>query len=136
MKKLLSIVCCSIILLSVSSCTKQYITPNPNQTLYADLASSDWTVYTDDAGNKAYQAPIDVAALAGDLAQIGGVVAAISYDGGTTYEQLPEVFNNVSFSYTYNKGNVTIYAQTANALPPATAIADPIKVKIILVDSN
>jgi hypothetical protein len=63
-------------------------------------------------------------------------VAAISYDGGTTYEQLPEVFNNVSFSYTYNKGNVTIYAQTANALPPATAIADPIKVKIILVDSN
>jgi hypothetical protein len=135
MRKLLSIVCCSIILLSVSSCTKQYITPNPNQTVYANLASTDWTVYTDDAGNKAYQAPINVDAISGDFSAIGGVVVAISYDGGATYEQLPETYNNLAFSYTYNKGNVTLYAQTANGVLP-TAAPDPVKVKIILVDSN
>src|SRR5437879_8706710 len=102
MKKLLSIVCCAVILLSVSSCTKQYITPNPNQTVYADLTSSSWTQYTDASGSKSYQAPIDVKQIDGASAQSDGIIVAISYDGGNTYEQLPEVYGGTSFSYTYN----------------------------------
>lgn len=134
MRKLLSIVCCTIVLLSASSCTKQYITPNPNRTVIANLTSSSWVVSND---NTAYQASIDVNALAANLTQYGGVVVSISYDGGITYEQVPEVYNSVSFSYTYNQGNVTIYAQTANGvLPPPSTVADPIKVKIVLVNSN
>jgi hypothetical protein len=135
MRKLLSIVCCSMVLLTVSSCTKQYVTPNQNQTIFADLTASNWTPYTDNAGVKSYQAPIDVKQLDGASAQYDGVVVSISYDGGTTYEQLPEVYGNLSYSYTYNKGNVTIYAQTPDGIT-AVQPTDPIKVKIILVYSN
>ena len=135
MKKLLSILCCAVILLTVSSCTKQYITPNPNQTVYYDLATAGWTSYTDPAGVKSYQAPINVDQLDGASAQFDGVIVSISYDGGNTYEQLPEVYGNLSYSYTYNKGNVTLYAQTANGVLP-TAAPDPVKVKIVLVYSN
>ncbi len=132
MKKLLSIVCCAVVLLSVSSCTKQYVTPNPNQTIYADLASSNWSVYSD---QKSYFAPINVPQIDVNFAQVAGIIVAISYDGGTTYEQLPEVYNNLSYSFTYNNGNVTVYAQTAIGALPA-APPDPVKVKIILVSSN
>lgn len=132
MKRLLSILCCTVVLLSVSSCTKQYITPNPNQTIYADVATTDWVAYSD--GNS-YDVPINVPQLDGGLAQYGGLIVSVSYDGGNTYEQLPEVYNNLSYSFTYNKGNVTIYAQTAAGTLP-TAAPDPIKVKIILVSAN
>ncbi|MBV8391186.1 MAG: hypothetical protein JO080_15380 [Mucilaginibacter sp.] len=132
MKKLLSILCCAVVLLSVSSCTKKYITPNPNETIYADVATSQWSTYSD---GKSYDVPINVPQLDGGSAQYGGVIVSVSYDGGTTYEQLPEVYNDLSFSYTYNAGNVTIYAQTSAGTLPAAA-PDPIKVKIILVASN
>jgi len=119
-------------LLSVSSCTKKYITPNPNQTIYADITSADWLAYTD---GKSYYVPINVAALDDASAQYDGVVVSVSYDDGKTYEQLPEVYNGLAFSYTYNTGNVSIYAQSPDG---GTAIkpTDPIKVKIVLVYSN
>jgi hypothetical protein len=135
MKRLLSILCCSVILLTVSSCTKQYITPNPNQTVYANLASTAWVAYTDGAGVKSYQAPINVQQLDGASANLDAVVVSISYDGGQTYEQLPEVYGNLSYSYTYNAGNVTLYAQTPDGTT-AVQPTDPIKVKIVLVYSN
>jgi len=135
MKKLLSILCCAVILLSVSSCTKQYITPNPNKTVYASVASSDWVAYTDAAGVKSYQAPINVSDLDQASSNFDGVIVSISYDGGATYEQLPEVYGNLSYSYTYNAGNVTLYAQTPDGLT-AVQPTDPIKVKIVLVYSN
>lgn len=135
MKRLLSILCCAVIILSVSSCTKQYITPNPNQTVYANIASSDWVAFTDPGGVKSYQAPINVDALDQASSDFDGVIVSISYDGGNTYEQLPEVYGNLSYSFTYNKGNITLYAQTPDGLT-AVQPTDPIKVKIVLVYSN
>jgi hypothetical protein len=135
MKKLLSIICCVIVLSTVSSCTKQYVTPNPNQTLFATLTSTDWVATTDAGGVKSYSAQINVSQLDAGFAQFGGIIVAISYDGGTTYEQLPEVYGNLSFSFTYNAGNVTLYAQTPDGTT-AVQPTDTIKVKIILVDSN
>ena len=135
MKKFLSIVCCAIILSAVSSCTKQYVTPNPNQTLFANLASTDWVATTDAGGVKSYSAQINVSQLDAGFAKFGGIIVAISYDGGTTYEQLPEVYGNLSYSFTYNTGNITLYAQTPDGITPVQP-TDPIKVKIILVDSN
>ncbi len=135
MKKILTILSCAV-LFALSSCTKQYIAApgTTNQTYYADVATSDWVAYTDNSGTPSYRAPISIH-LSDSFAQIGGIIVAISYDGGMTYEQLPEVYNNISFSYTYNAGNVTLYAQ--NALGTAAAMpTSAIKVKIILVDSN
>jgi len=131
MKKILTIVCCTFVLFSVSSCTKQYITPNPNVTVSATLAPSDWTLYTD---GKSYQAPITVPAIGSGFAQYGGVIVAISYANGV-YEQIPEVYNGISYSYTYNAGNVTIYAQSADGTTPVQPTQN-INVKITLVATN
>ena len=135
MKKVFTIIGCAI-LLAASSCTKQYVTPaTTNQTVYANVTTADWTPYTDSNGSKSYDAPINVNLISNNFAQIGGIIVAISYDGGNTYEQLPETYANVAYSYTYNAGNVTLYAQSADG---TTAVQPtlPIKVKIILVDSN
>jgi hypothetical protein len=135
MKKIITILGC-VILLAITSCTKQYISPGTtNQTVYADIASTDWTAYTDTNGSKSFDASIDVSILSNNFTHIGGVIVAISYDGGTTYEQLPETYANVAYSYTYSAGNVSLYAQSADG---STAVQPtlPMKVKIILVDSN
>ena len=135
MKKILTILGC-VILFAASSCTKQYVSPaTTNQTVYADLAVSDWQLYTDNNNTSSYTASINVSLIDANFAQIGGVIVAVSYDGGMTYEQLPEVYNGISYSYTYNNGNVTLYAQSSDGLT-ATQPTLPIKVKIILVDSN
>jgi len=135
MKKIITILGC-VILLAASSCTKQYVSPaTTNQTIYADVASSDWTLYTDNNGVKSYEVPINIDLIDHSFAQIGGIIVAISYDGGVTYEQLPEVYANLSYSYTYTAGNLTLFAQTANG-SAAVQPSMPIKVKIILVDSN
>ena len=131
MKKILTIVCCTFVLFSVSSCTKQYITPNPNVTVSATLAPTDWTLYTD---GKSYQAPITVPAIGSGFAQYGGVIVAISYANGV-YEQIPEVYNGISYSYTYNAGNVTIYEQSADGTTPVQPTQN-INVKITLVATN
>jgi len=132
MKKLLFIIAC-IFTIGLSSCTKQYLNPvTTNQTLYADIKPSDWALYTDNSGSQSYQVPINSNLIGSNID--GGIIVAISYDNGTTYEQLPEVYANIAYSFTYNAGNVTIYAQTANGAAPVQPTL-PIKVKIILVDS-
>src|SRR5450432_1246063 len=134
MKKILTIIGC-VIILAVSSCTKQYVSPSTtNVTVYADVASTDWKLSTDNNGVKAYAVPITVHEITSDFSSFGGIIVAISYDNGTTYEQLPEVYANLSYSFTYGAGNVTLYAQTADGTTPIQPTL-PIKVKIILVDS-
>ena len=137
MKKILTILGC-VILLAATSCTKQYVTPGTtNQTFSADLATTNWTLSTDNSGVKSYAATINVASINNSFVQYGGIIVSISYDGGSTYEQLPETYAGIAYSYTYNAnpGNVTLYAQSADG---TTAVQPtlPIKVKIILVDSN
>ena len=135
MKKILTILGC-VILFAATSCTKQYVSPaTTNQTVYADLTTTNWTLFTDNNNKSSYTASINVSLISRNFAQIGGVIVAVSYDGGITYEQLPEVYNGISYSYTYNEGNVSIYAQSADGTT-ATQPTLPIKVKIILVDSN
>ena len=132
MKKFLSIIGC-VILFAASSCTKQYVAPGTtNQTVYATLNPSDWRLYTD---GRSYYGSINVSQIGATFNNVGGVIVAISFDSGATYEQLPEVYNGVSFSFTYNAGNVSLYSQSPDgntAIKPTSAV----KVKIILVDSN
>lgn len=135
MKKVLFIITC-ILTIGMSSCTKQYLSPGTtNQTVYADVKPSDWTLYTDNSGSQSYSVPITVSQLDNYAASSAGVIVAISYDGGSTYEQLPEVYANISYSFIYSAGNLSIYAQTADG-SSAVQPTLPIKVKIILVDSN
>jgi hypothetical protein len=131
MKKILTIVCSAMVLLSISSCTKQYITPNNTETVYATLAPTDWSLYTD---SKSYAATINVADIDPNFANTGAVVVAISYADGV-YEGLPEVYNGTSFSYVYNEGAIQLFAQSADGTTPV-APTQNIKVKITLIATN
>jgi opacity protein-like surface antigen len=138
MKKILTILGC-VILFAATSCTKQYVSPaTTNQTFSADLATSAWTLYTDQSGVKSYAATINISSINNSFVQYGGIIVDISYDGGSTYEQLPETYAGIAYSFTYNAGNpgnVTLYAQSSDG---TTAVQPtlPIHVKVILVDSN
>ncbi len=135
MKKILTILGC-VILFAASSCTKQYVSPaTTNQTYLYDVDASKWALTTDQSGVASYQLSLQLDALSNTAAKYAGVLVAISYDGGSTYEQLPETYAGIAYSYTYNSGNVSIYAQSADG---AAAVKPtlPITVKVILVDSN
>jgi hypothetical protein len=136
MKRILSIIGC-IIVLAASSCTKKYVTPNPNIVVFKTINASDWVLYTNsNTGQQAYSAALNVAELVPDFNNYGGVIVSIAYTPSDSpdvvYEQLPEVFEGTSFSYTYNAGGLAIYAQAPNG---ATAVKPtaPISVKIVLV---
>jgi hypothetical protein len=131
MKKILTILSCVMVLFTISSCTKKYITPNPNVSEIFTVAPTDWTLYSD---GKSYQAPISVSDISTDFANFGGVIVAISYSDGV-YEQIPEVYNGTAFSYTYNNGNVTIYAQSSDGNTPVQP-TQPINVKVTLIATN
>lgn len=130
MRKLLSIICCSMILLTVSSCTKQYITP-ANQTILLNLPASSWTS-TD--GGKTWSAVISTPEIDSYFNDHGGVLVYFSFTNGV-YEQIPETYQGVSYSYTHNKGAIAVYAQASDGVSTITA-PDAATVKIVLVDSQ
>lgn len=135
MKKILTLVCCTI-LLAATSCTKKYITPSNVTAIYTINGTTGWKVYTDDGGNKSYSSVLsDLPEQDQYAQQNGGVLVYISYDEGATYEALPEVYNGISYSYTSSVGSITIYAQNSNGSQLAAPPADNIKVKVVLVDS-
>lgn len=130
MKKILSIVCV-IVALAASSCTKQYITPNPNQTILINVASSTWTT-TD--GGKTYSSVINTPEINSYFNDHGGVLVYFSFTNGV-YEQIPEVYQGVSFSYTHNQGSLALYAQSSDGVTPTTAPAN-MTLKLVLINSN
>jgi hypothetical protein len=118
--------------LLVASCTKQYNQVVPNQTVYSDIPSSSWT--TTDTG-KNYTVTINTPEIDQFFTDHGGINVYFTFNGGQQYEQIPEVYNNVSFTYTYTAGGVTLYAQSG--LGNATISApDSLTAKIVLVPSN
>lgn len=131
MKKILLLLMISGALF-MASCTKQYNQVVPNQTVYADLAPSDWTT-TDNGQN--YTTTITPPSGSDFGASSDGVLVYFSFDNGATYEQIPEVYNNVSFTCTINKGIITLYAQSANG-SETIPVPEALKAKIILVPSN
>lgn len=114
-----------------SSCKKEYIQTTPNQTILIDLPANQWKLESDGI---TYSAALSVPELTDFANTNAGVLVYISYDGGTVYEQIPEVYQGISYSYTHNKANVTIYAQESAGTGTITA-PGAIRVKIVLVDS-
>ncbi|HEY2583527.1 MAG TPA: hypothetical protein VGI43_17075 [Mucilaginibacter sp.] len=130
MKKVLSIICCTI-LLAASSCTKQYITPNPNQTILFTVSSSTWAT-TD--GGKTYSSVINTPEIDSYFNDHGGVLVYFSFTNGV-YEQIPEVYQGVSFSYTHNQGAIALYAQASDGVTVIQPPAD-MTLKLVLIPSN
>jgi len=118
--------------LITASCTKQYNSVEPNQTVFANIASSNWG--TANAGITD-TVVINTPQIDGYFNKYGNVSVALTFDGGTTYEPIPYVYNNISYSYIYGVGGIELYAQSANGTqvittPPASTA------KIIFSPSN
>ncbi|RFZ81643.1 hypothetical protein DYU05_17600 [Mucilaginibacter terrenus] len=131
MKKTLSILCLSFIMLAVASCKKETIVQgNTNQTVYATNVSN-WELTNDGGGS--YVVDIPVSKLDKTYSEYGAVLVYITRPGGTEWEQIPEIYGGRAFSFTHDVGRVSIYAQN----PTGTLTKpDPIDVKIVLIDSN
>jgi hypothetical protein len=145
MKKILTLVCCTI-LLAATSCTKKYITP-ANRTVFFTVKGGtnasnpgDWLLNTDPTtGTKSYLVNLG---KNGELPELddftqanGGVIVSISGDNGDTYEAIPQTYSGVAYSFTHSKNLIQLFAQT----PDGTAALLPtrdILVKVVLVDSE
>ena len=115
MKKLLTILSLALVSAAFSSCKKEYITEAaPNQTILFNVPASSWTLSTD---GKSDMVVINTPEITNAFNNIGGVLVYFSFTTGV-YEQIPEVYNGVSYSYTHNQGAVVLYAQNPDGTAP------------------
>ncbi|MCW3110950.1 MAG: hypothetical protein JWQ09_5456 [Segetibacter sp.] len=138
MKKFFSIACVVIAVTALSACTKKYITPNNNRTVFSNsIPQANW-VRTHDG--KADSTSISVPALDQYFNERGGVLVYLSFfegtNGNNTYEQIPEVYNGTSYSYYHYKGNIVLYAQPSNGSTPTVKPPAGIVAKIVLIESD
>jgi hypothetical protein len=118
------------ILFLVTACSKS--TTNPNQTVLANITSSKWSS-TD--GGKTYSTFISMPEIDGYTTAYGAVLVYATFDNGNTYEQVPEVYNGIAYSFTYKIGQVEIDIQASNG----TSIITPpgaVGVKIVVIPSS
>jgi len=132
MKKILFLLLISAGLMA-SSCTKRYNAVQPNQTLLADLKTTDWAT-TDDGVN--YSAFIKVSAIDNYVNAEDGVLVYFTFDNGTSYEAIPEVYNNISYTYAYTEGGIEVYAQSSTGTGALASAPPALSAKIVLVDSQ
>ena len=111
-----------------ASCKKEIVAANDNKTILISVPSSAWQT-TD---GSSYRISLNVPEITPYFNDTGEVLVYLSYNDGV-YEQIPEVSNNISYSFTHNTGGVTIYAEELNGrvITPPTMT----NVKIILVPS-
>jgi len=131
MKRLLSILCFTLVVVAFSSCKKEYITQaSPNQTILFNVPTTAWTLSTD---GKSYYAVISTPEIDNYFNNYGGVLVYFSLTTGV-YEQIPEVYNGVSYSYTHNQGSVVLYAQSFDGGTPVLPAA--LTLKLLLISSS
>jgi hypothetical protein len=120
-----------LLVITGASCTKTTNQIIPNVTIVVDAQPNDWKY---DAASKSYLITVSVSEIDNSTNQSDGVVVAMSRDG-EQFEALPEVFNNVSFSYVYKPGTVWIQAQGVNGstiqLPSGN-----VRFKITIIPAN
>ncbi len=111
MKKLiLALFVTTASLLTLTSCTKEYITNSlPGRSYVYDILSNQWS-RIENTNTFVYQQSIPD--LDKRYFEDGHVSVAISYDDNSTvYEIIPAVIDDYSFSANYSVGRVTIYAE-------------------------
>ena len=111
-----------------SACKKEQIVPN--RTIITTLTSGNWIKLD---GGRSYTAAINMPEIDSYFNDYGGVLVYLSFENGT-YEQIPQVYNGVSYSYLTRSGQIVIEIQSSDG---QAVISPPgsIKVKIVLIES-
>ena len=124
MKKILTLICCTIVL-AATSCKKEYVTTSPSATTIFDTLPA-FAANSDVGG---YTSTLTVPEITDYYDKHGAVLVYLDNDG--TYEQLPNVYGGVTFRAEYGNGVLYIDAQNSDGTVPAKP--EPRKVKIVLV---
>jgi len=127
MNKSLFLFAMSIMLLG-AGCKKEYIVPN--RTIFATLSPGNWIKLD---GGRSYTASISMPEISNNFNEYGAVLVYISFENGV-YEQIPQVYNGVSYSYVSRSGKIVLEIQSSDGLGTVTPPGS-VKVKIILIES-
>ncbi len=115
-----------------SSCTKETNeVVIPNQTIIGSVATNMWTLNT---GNNSYQATLNIPELDQQTVELDAIQVYISF-GSNIWEPLPQVFQGVSYLYSYSPGKLYLDAQNATGTAPVQVTA-PMDVKIVIIKSE
>lgn len=128
MKKILTLICCTVIL-AATSCKKETIIGPGATTIFT--STTGWSF---DTGINAYTTTIPMPEIDSYYDKHGAVLVYLqdTDNGGTTYEQLPDVFDGVTYRAVYTGGSLYIDAQNADGSKLAAA-PGKINIKVVLV---
>ncbi|MDB5003161.1 MAG: hypothetical protein JWQ34_1386 [Mucilaginibacter sp.] len=135
MKKMLSIACAALVVAALASCKKTYVTNvNPAQTYTVTVAANSWAQTKD---GKSDSVSLKAPAIDDFFNNNGATLVYFSFFKGV-YEQIPEVYNNVSYSYFHyvdsQGGHLILYSQPITGAPVKPT--SDIVVKLVLVPSS
>ena len=114
-----------------SSCTTKKEVVIPNITVITDIKPSDWQY---SSSSQSFYVTLNMPEIDANANNYDGILVSMSW-GNNIYEGLPEVYNNNSYSFTHQPGQLTVEVQgvnSANVLPPASTV----RMKIVIIPSN
>lgn len=115
-----------------TSCTKKYEQVTPNQTILTSIPANAWVKSSD--GSR-YFATIKMPEIDSYVNQNNAILVYGNFEGNI-WEQIPETYNGVAYSFSHTVGSIEVDIQTPNG--SATSITPPSKavnIKIVIVDS-
>lgn len=117
-----------LLLVFSSGCKKEQIVPN--RTIHTTLNAGNWIKLD---GGRSYTASISMPEIDNYFNDYGGVLVYVSFESGS-YEQIPQVYNGVAYSYLTRSGQIVIEIQSSDGIgtisPPGS-----VKLKIVLIES-
>ncbi len=127
-----------ITLVTFSACRKTVVNQTVNQAFSAiySIDSTKWVQGQNPDATVYFYTTLSVPELDAVINQNGGVEVYISFDNGTTYETLPEVFDGVAYGSLQTTGAVTIDLRGADGGTLHSAIGTTILAKVVLIDAQ
>jgi len=121
--------------LSFSACKKEVTEVQQVNQAFSAIYQLNANGWASTDGNHSFSTTLPIAELDDIIQQHGGVIVYLSFDNGTNYEALPEVFNGIAYGATHATGAVTIdlFAVDGSTI---TAPGGTILAKVILIDAK
>lgn len=99
------------------------------------IKTTDWTQDNSGTGVFQYYVSLSVPEIDDQIMATGGVVVYMSFDGGSTYDALPETINGVTYGAIHSKGSLTI-GYTGEAGGSADAPSATYLAKVVVLDGQ
>lgn len=135
MRKSLTLIVGFLVILGVSSCTKEEIIQqiNYNRVITYTIAANEWEA--DDNRTDRWFAELDFPEIDDYVVNYGTVLVDISFGNGI-YEPLTTVYDGVAYRYDYSVGTLLIDAAYADGLGGDLPRPGQAEIKVILLDAE